>query len=278
LNVRRLGSLDLISIWRVVARVLLFIVACALVLAFVAPIAGMVPERMRVIFTGVAAGTVALVLTVLFTRWDGVSLGSVGAALTPRSPIKLAFGFFVGLVLVAVWAALSATASHFRWDRTPGSNSLDSALALLGYMALACREELAFRGYPLRRLEQRFNGATAQVSVAALFALEHRLGGTSWSDTLLGIFMGSLLFGAAALATRGLAVPIGLHSAWNFGQWTLGLKGAPGIWHATGVQVDDQRAYWTAMATYVVVILLATFAFTWWGNITDNRRRAGTPG
>jgi membrane protease YdiL (CAAX protease family) len=255
---------DLTPRWHIVVRVLLFVVACALVLAVVAPITATFSGKVREMVTGVTAGAAAFVLTVLFATWDRIGLGSIGAAIKIRSPLRFAFGFVTGLALVAIWSALSAIAGHIRWTRVPGASARDCAIALAAYLALASREELAFRGYPLRRLEQCFGGSAAQVVVAILFALEHRIGGASWAEALVGAGTGSLLFGAAALATRGLAVPIGIHSAWNFGQWTLGLKGTPGIWKAAGVQAHAAVAYRTAMLIYAVVMFSATLAFTWW--------------
>lgn len=49
-------------------------------------------------------------------------------------------------------------------------------------------------------------------------------------NALLGASIGSLLFGMASIATRGLAVPIGIHAAWNFGQWVIGFRELPGLW------------------------------------------------
>jgi len=95
---------------------------------------------------------------------------------------------------------------------------------------LAVREELAFHGYPLQRLKSIFGIWGAQLIVAFVFAFEHVLGGSTWQLALLGAGVGSLLFGMAAIATRGLAMPIGLHAAWNIGDWIRGGKGSVGFW------------------------------------------------
>jgi membrane protease YdiL (CAAX protease family) len=133
--------------------------------------------------------------------------------------------------------------------------------ALAAYLALSCREELAFRGYPLRRLDFLFGPYTAQLLVAFLFVVEHVAGGYNWINAVLGVATGSLLFGMAALATRGLAVPIGLHAAWNFGQWMIGGKEIPGLWRTTlplEIQAHLERV---GMISYIIVMVLATFAF-----------------
>jgi hypothetical protein len=132
---------------------------------------------------------------------------------------------------------------------------------MAAYLLLACREELAFRGYPLRQLERSFGVWPAQLLVAAAFALEHRAGGYSWTNALFGAFIGSLLFGMAALATRGLALPIGLHAGWNFGQWMIGEKETPGIWTPVQANGPSAHADHVALAAYVLVFAAATLAF-----------------
>ncbi|RAV53465.1 hypothetical protein DIU36_23620 [Mucilaginibacter rubeus] len=47
---------------------------------------------------------------------------------------------------------------------------------------------------------------------------------------LIGSGTGALLFGYAALKSKGIGLPLGLHTAWNMGQWCWGGKGdAAGI-------------------------------------------------
>lgn len=245
-----------------VVRVLLFIVVCAIVLAVVMPLTASLHGLVSEFASGAIAAAGAYVLTFLFARWDGVPISSVGARLDGSSILRMLFGLFVGLVLVGAWSVLSALTGHILWVRVHGATGHDTILALVAYLSLATREELAFRGYPLRTLERTFGSMAAQVVVASMFALEHRLGGASWSDALIGAGIGSLLFGAAALATRGLAVPIGLHAAWNFGQWSLSLKGHVGIWQPAGAQSNTEAAYRTAMLLYAAVMLSATIVFT----------------
>ena len=71
-----------------------------------------------------------------------------------------------------------------------------------------------------------------------------------------------LLFGTAAIASRGLAVPIGLHAAWNFGSWTLGDKGGPGLW----TPVFSHPPGLAGAFAYVAAFVLWTVAFSFWSN------------
>jgi membrane protease YdiL (CAAX protease family) len=250
------------SRWRVVVSVSAFLLLGALSLAVIAPFASKAPALWKELLTGLAGGAFVFPLTIVFARLDRVSLRDVGAAVDRRSFPRFALGVAIGLAVVAVWAILSATVGHVHWVRRPLIKLPLILLAFLTYVALAGREELAFRGYPLRRLNERLGRTIAVVSVAVLFALEHRLGGVSWANALIGVGTGSIVFSVAALVTRGLAVPLGIHAAWNFGQWALGLRDSPGIWVPTGPQ--NQNAYILAMVLYLVLMFGVAVSFLWW--------------
>jgi uncharacterized protein len=258
------GSESNLFRWRLLGRVLLFFVSSALVLAATAPLAKKIPGQKGTLVLALVAAFGAFALTVLFVRWEGLPLGSVGARPRRASLLRFAFGFLAGLVLVAVYAAISAAAGHVRWVRAPGTGFVATLMSLFTYVALSCREELGFRGYPLLRLKGFCGVWGAQIIVALAFAAEHMAGGLPFSRALLGAGVGSLLFGMAALTTRGLAVPIGLHAAWNFGDWILGGKGSPGLWQVVVEEGQQQRAQFVGTVGYLAVMSLATIAFWMW--------------
>ena len=168
-------------------------------------------------------------LTWLFVRWDDLRLSDVGASIHWTSLLRLVVGVVIGLVLIGLHSLTVATVGHVDWIRNPDGKPALAALFGIAYLCLAAREELAFHGYPLRRLQQMYGVGAAQLLIAAVFALEHLAGGWSYQQALWGAFVGSLLFGMASIATRGLAVPIGVHAAWNFGDWLRGNRAAPAI-------------------------------------------------
>jgi membrane protease YdiL (CAAX protease family) len=163
--------------WGVLGRVVLFLLGCAFVLAATAPLTHKLPELWPNLVLGAVASLGAFALTVLFVRWEGLRLEDVGAAPARWSLPRCAFGFLVGLVLVALSASISAATGHMRWARTPGVGFSDATITFFTYIALSCREELGFRGYPLRRLEQFFGLWGAQIIVALVFAAEHMAAG-----------------------------------------------------------------------------------------------------
>lgn len=191
----------------------------------------MLPKRWQQILLPwqlVVFGTVtslgAFALTVLLVRREKIGLKNVGAALCPRSPLKFAVGLLIGLTLVGMNVATISLVTGVRWVWAPETGFGGTIMILVGFVAGACAEELGFRGYPLRRLELAFGLWIAQAIVAAAFILYHVSVGWPWVNALLGTGVGSLLFGMAAIASRGLALPIGLHTAWNFADWTTGGK------------------------------------------------------
>ncbi|HEX6627835.1 MAG TPA: CPBP family intramembrane glutamic endopeptidase [Gemmatimonadaceae bacterium] len=204
-----------------------------------------------------------MALTAVFTSWERLRLKDVGAAIGKRSALRLATGFVLGLLLVSLHMSIEAIAADVRWVRSEGVGFLDLLTSLIIYLLLSCREELAFRGYPLRRLNALFGLWTSQFIVAFVFALEHVAGGSTWVQALFGAGVGSLLFGMASIATKGLAVPIGLHAAWNFGDWMHGGKGSGGLWHPLEAEAVRDRAELAGMIGYVAVMVTATLAF-WW--------------
>ena len=250
--------------WAVVLRALVFIIACAVSSAVVNPFTRGLSGRWPEFVVGLIGSLWAFALTWLFVRWDRVSLGDVGARPDRRTLVRLAVGFLVGAGMVALWLFIPWATGYLYWVRVPENGAVVAATSLIAFLVLACREELAFHGYPLRRLEQGFGVWGAQTIVACVFALEHMVGGWSWQRALFGAGVGSLLFGMAAIATRGLAVPIGLHAAWNVMQSLMGLNGEPTLWRTVVEQGHEQPAEHVRTISYLAVMGTATVAFWLW--------------
>jgi membrane protease YdiL (CAAX protease family) len=246
---------------RVLVHVVLFMFACAFALALMSAFVPKLPGMWSELCLGCGTSVIAFGLTALFVQWDGVTLADVGATPDRGSPRRLLVGFLIGSCIVGSWALICAASGYVRWSFQAAAGGSSALVALAAYLALACREELSFHGYPLRQLQRICGVWSGQVFVAIVFALEHRLGGSPWLQVIFGAFVGSLLFGMASIATRGLGVPIGVHTAWNFGTWLLGMKGQGGVW----LQFVEPENEWSAevfgMVAYVAVLGIATFLF-----------------
>jgi len=258
----------------VAIRVVLFLLLSAVMLAAFSPVERKAPVEWSMVLFGIAAAVGTFALTLLFVRWEGLCLNDMGAAQGRWSALRFVYGIGIGLILVAGSAAIQTVYGHVRWTPAPGLHFVSATIALGGFVALACREELAFRGYPLRMLERSFGVAIAQVVVALSFALEHRLGGWPWNRALLGAGVGSLVFGMAALSTRGLAVPIGMHAAWNFGASMIGQNYSSGIWRAVVEPGGEEQFQRIVSGSYLLVMGMAMVGFWAWGWKTAKIRSA----
>ncbi len=86
-------------------------------------------------------------------------------------------------------------------------------LVTLAVAALA--EEVAFRGYPYRRLIEGVGPVAATVGMSLLFGLVHLFNpAATWTSVLVTMLAG-LLLSVAWLRTHGLWMGWGLHFAWN---------------------------------------------------------------
>lgn len=265
-----------ITKWRSAGRVFLFYALCVALLIFTSKLAHPLQGLASLVFIGGIGAVFVWTSSWAFVRWDEATLASIGARLRPGSAWKFFAGFALGLSLVGAHALLLHFAGHASFVRNDAAQWQQIMLAFVGYSLLASREELAFHGYPLRRLSIFWGPSRALGAVTLVFTLEHVAGGADWFSAILGAGVGSILFGTGSLATRGLAVPIGMHAAWNFGDWlrSSGGKIAGGPWIQSIEPGYEGRAAIVGWAGYVTLALAVVAGFWWW----DRRRgQSGSP-
>lgn len=213
-------------------------------------------------------GSVVLMflLTLLFVRVDRISLQDVGAVPNRNSIVRFMAGFTAGIIMVLIQVMILSCFAPVNFSISATVNWENIVLSLFLYMLIACREELVFRGYALRRLSSSISPAAALLVITALFVLEHVIAGVSWKMSVIGSGLGGLLFGLAAIKTKGLALPIGLHFSWNFMQWLLGFKNETGVWHELVEKGHEQYAENVALIGFSVTMILAiagVASFSW---------------
>lgn len=256
----------MISQTTIVLRTFGFLIACPVILIIAGPLTKIVSPESAPLVVGTITSVLTLLLTILFVRWDGLTLRDVGASLSTHTPSRFLVGFVVGITIVGLQDLIIYAGGHTHWIANNAHHPSFGIVLLVfaGYLMLALREELAFRGYPLRRLDSAWGMWGALLLVSIVFTLEHTAGGWTWSHSLLGPPAGALLFGMAALATRGIAVPFGIHTAFNFGQWLMGQKEIAGMWTPVVDRGFDRQADTLGYIGYLGGVLIAASGFWLW--------------
>lgn len=177
----------------------------------------------------------------------------------------LAFGaalggvIFAGIFAVELGAGWVTVVAHP--VRVLGAPELQRALAaaLVSNLAGAFAEEIVHRGYWIRNLTDGFStivkhrhgpAALALCVSSAVFGLGHAMNPHATLLSTLSLMAIGLLFGASYVATGRLALPIGLHTAWNFFQGRVFGFAVSGHAPAESLFVLEQRGptFWTGGA------------------------------
>ena len=128
-------------------------------------------------------------------------------------------GFGLATVLITVPVLLLWLAGYFQVQGIALSFSL--LHLLVGFFSVAMLEELLFRAILFRLLERSLGTVPAIVVSSVLFSAVHLLNPhADWLSTAQ-LFVLSLLFIAAFMATRRLWLCVGLHWGWNYAQGGL---------------------------------------------------------
>jgi uncharacterized protein len=241
----------------IVGRLLFFYVCSLVVLLFTSRLTKNLSVDIADLLSIVLASILTFLLVYLFTHWEKLSLDEVGAVPGKNSIQRFFVGYIIGLFMAVLQAVTVLGFGHLRFFFLPGTTALQIIIPFLLYLFVACREELVFRSYFLRRLDYSFPSPVALLVMIIIFIAEHVLAGMEWKMAVIGSGLGGLLFGVAALKTRGLALPIGLHSAWNFGQWMVGFKNKGGVWTAVVEKGYERETENISLAAFALVMLLA---------------------
>lgn len=250
-----------------IGRVLLFCLCCAIGLAFTSALTEKIQGIWAQISSISLAAVLALLLSLIFMRWQKFKANNIGLLPGRYTISHLLVGILIGCGMVTIQFLTILMSGHLKVVRSLHTGAEVIGFNLLLYLMVACREEIAFRGYPLRNLDQAVGQLTAQFIVGTIFISEHILGGMNWFEAIIGSGLGAWLFGLAALKSRGIALPVGIHAAWNFGQWALGLKNGNGIYKV--VIGEDYQAKVEAFGWLGFILAMGTpiavcyFRATW---------------
>jgi len=247
-----------------IGRVLLFYTVSVVILLFTSRLAKELPAKVAEQFSMLLASVLTFLLIFLFAKWERIDLTAVGVIPGGKSIKRFVGGYAIGLTMAVMQALIVLTFGNLRLNLNSHLSISEFSSSSLLFLLVACREELAFRSYALRSLNYVVKSVPALLIITVIFVCEHVLAGMSWKMAIIGSGLGGALFGASALKTKGLALPFGLHSAWNFGQWMMGFKNKPGVWQAVvekGYEARTENIGLAAFALAMILAILGIFIF-----------------
>lgn len=225
--------------WRLLSQFLLFNAGISVV-GFVILGAGLSPgaEEGRpsayLPVLAYAGAALVAVASVWVCGWslDGRPFSGFGLRLDRAWWSDLGFGLLLGALLMTGIFLVQLAAG---WTKVTGSfvGAGGGAFfpAILAPAALfACGgfyEELVSRGYQLTNLAEGLNGTAvgprgaivlAWVLSSSVFAALHLFNPNAGTLSTFNIFLAGMMLGSGYVVTGQLAIPIGLHTSWNFFQ------------------------------------------------------------
>jgi len=245
----------------VITRVTFFCLLNAVVLAAVSGVTKGVSFAWKQQVILCVTISITFLLIMGFTKWEQLTLHEVGIVPHKSTVKKVGIGFGIGLLMALLQPVFIVLLGHYTIAISPSISFYSIVFYLTLYILAAIREELSFRSYPLFSLNYSIGLWPSQLIIMILFSLEHVAGGMTWIQAFLGAGTGALLFGFAALKTKGIALPAGLHAAWNFGQWSMGFKKETGLANGiveTGFEAQVDRNAWIS---YLVIMAIGIVAF-----------------
>ena len=174
---------------------------------------------------GLTGTSLGFLVTALFLKVEKKSFRDVGLVWTRGTLARFFTGVVIaGIIFTLMLGALLVFTALQITRRGYAVDYVGAFLIFLPLVPLAWMEELAFRGYTFRRLDEGLSLWPAQVITAVAFAVYHVLGDWTWTGAFVGPFVWSFVFGLAAFYTRGIAMPLGIHLTLNIAQRLTGMN------------------------------------------------------
>jgi membrane protease YdiL (CAAX protease family) len=186
--------------------------------------------RLAVAVTAGGSITIAVIgLTWLFLRNEKLTMSDLGMTFGKGSLKRFGLGLAAGVALFGCFFLVYFWLTPVAPEGVDDFNFLDAVvLTFFSFVMLSAMEEVAFRGYFLRKLESAVGIRVAIYASSIAFGLYHGL----TVDSLTGPAVWGLFYGVLAYWSKGLAVPIGFHAGVNLIQafFSQKEKYANGIW------------------------------------------------
>jgi hypothetical protein len=205
-----------------------------------------------------------LIASLDLLRRSACGAGVLGLRPNGRNLGWLLAGSAGGVLLVAVCLAILRAFTPFHFE-SGAISPAELGIAVLVYLFGALLEELAFRGYPLLRLKERYGTVWAVMAVSLAFGILHLPGTSGIGAVKMIVTTGlcSVIFSLAYLRSGSLWTATGLHMAMNVALHSVaGAGGGHGpsllrtVFDGSSAPAFD-TGFWafTAAAAFMIVAL-----------------------
>lgn len=213
---------------------------------------------------------IAIPIGLLATRLaagSGDALRATGVIPGPGTASRFLQGTVIAAVIWGVNISVIAVGGGgLGFERVAETGLTAGVLTLMLMIAQSAMEEIAFRGYALTTLRERYGVWPAVLLTTIAFIAYHILGGQDVFSSVVGTGIGGLLFAMAALAGRGLALPIAVHGIFNYLNWAAGdkVKYGEGFYRTVVDEASMGRLQTVGLISYVTVLSLGALVLYLW--------------
>jgi membrane protease YdiL (CAAX protease family) len=255
------------KIW-ILVKSLLFICLFMALLAVGALLQMMLPIINNKLMYGILGTIGALIAVWIFLKAEKQPYNSVNLVWERKTLLRFLYGLIIGTVIFIIVVLPLFAFSNLTIKFDTSGFHCSSLMLYVTLVPLALMEEIGFRSYPQVRLHKTFGVWTSQIVVAIAFGIYHVLNGWGLYGSFTGPFVWAFVFGLAAIWSRGIAMPTGIHLALNILQNLAGLKGGKDailkLDYPTGTpQAIMDKTGHIGLAMQIVV-LVAALIVTWW--------------
>ncbi|MFT3823960.1 MAG: type II CAAX endopeptidase family protein [Chitinophagaceae bacterium] len=220
-----------------------------------------VPNNFERLAHGILGTLAAFVTTVVFLKFDRKQFSDIGLIFERKTIVRFFSGVVVGIGIMGLLATSVLCFSHVTVEVNPNGNILHFLLVTFPLIPLAFMEELGFRAYPLEILKDKIGIRMSIVTTSILFALYHIANGWTIASSFYGPAVWGLIFGLAAIYSKGIAMPTGIHYAANLTTSAFGAaNNAVSIWivkPANNIAAKDGGVDWSTILPSLALLIFA---------------------
>jgi membrane protease YdiL (CAAX protease family) len=220
-----------------------------------------IPNNLERLAHGIIGTIAAALTTIVFIRIDKKNFAEIGLKPNRKTIVHFFSGFGTGIMLMVPIALGIIYFSDLTLEWNSDSSIISFLWITLYLIPLAFLEELAFRAYPLEILKNTINIRYSIILTSILFALYHIANGWSVTSAFMGPAIWGLIFGIAALYSKGIAMPTGIHYAANLSTLALGANDFPhSVWKIRQkypIDRVEQGMDWNMIIPAIILFLIA---------------------